>query len=271
MLKKIPYLTSVALFCTALFLTSCDDNPSSVDENPPELPSVQTMEMDFSAFESSSPQKVKSQAATDNFNRAVVTASIMKLVVDVNLAIPRALLTAAANSDAKLVEGGKWEWSYSKNANGNTYGVRLVAERENEETVDWEFYVTNSEAGLKNRLFFRGSTVSAATQGTWSYYSLQSNEAEVHVSEITWAVNGDNDKELKLEVVSNRYERQGDYIEYSFDGTVKTAVYFNAGKEETTKIQWNAETKEGFIIAPDYNNGEKACWDASFQDVACTS
>ncbi|HEX6981763.1 MAG TPA: hypothetical protein VF181_03285 [Balneolaceae bacterium] len=271
MLKKIPNIIPVVLFCTALFLTSCGDNPSSVDENPPELPSVQTMSMDFSTFESSSSQKVKSQAATDNFNRAAFTASIMKLVVDVNLAIPRTLLAAAANSDAELVEGGKWEWNYSKTANDNTYGVRLVAARENEETIDWEFYITNSEMGLDNRLFFRGTTIAKAIQGSWSYYSLQSNEADVHVSETTWTVNGENDKHLKLEVISNRNDRQGDYIEYDFDGTTKKAVYYNAGEDATTTIQWHIETKTGFIIAPDYNNGEKACWDENFQDIACSA
>lgn len=83
-------------------------------------------------------------------------------------------------------------------------------------------------------------------------------------------VNGENDVELRLEVTSDRNDHQGDYLEYTFDGTLKTAVYYDNSEDEETRLQLNVDSNEGFIIAPDYNNGNKACWNGEFQDVACS-
>lgn len=267
---KRQLLTSGLILCLGFFaLISCTDNPSSADQEPPTLPPAESMQMNFSEFNEQNSQQGSAQiASASNFSRAVVTATVMKVIVDVNLAIPRALLKAAQNTDAELNGDGEWEWSFSKTEGEHNYSVNLIATREGDDTIQWNFYVTNSQLGINNELFFNGRTSADGTEGTWSYYNLQ-NPDEEEVSQIEWTVNGENDVQLKLEVTSDQNDRLGDYITYTFDGTTKAVVYYDASDDETIEMQLNTETHAGYIIAPNYNNGTKACWNSNFQDIAC--
>lgn len=150
------------------------------------------------------------------------------------------------------------------------FGVRLVASRNGDISVNWNFHVTNSELRLSDLLFFSGTTSADGREGMWVYYDLQSPDNQQEVSEISWSVTGDEEVSLRLDVASDRNGNEGDYLEYTFDDSVKNAVYYNADEDETTEIEWNVETKVGFIISPDYNNGQKACWDADFRNIACS-
>jgi len=262
-------LRNISLFflLATFVLASCSDNPASLSsEEPPQLPPVESMQVDFSTFEGA--QAAKQEVANTNFSQAALRALVMKTVVDLNLAIPRVLLAAAEGTEAEFNEDGQWEWSYSHTAGENNYEVRLVASAEGDSNVKWEFFVTNSTLEIDNKLLFEGTTSNEGRQGTWTYFNIV-GEGNEPVSNIEWSVNGEDEVSLRLEVVSDRYNNLGDFIEYSFDGTVKNAVYYNAGLEETTELQWNVETKAGYLIAPNYNNGEQACWDENFEDVVC--
>lgn len=261
-LQKIGILLLLAGF----ILTSCSDNPASLNpDEPPQLPPTESMTADFSLFDQNQQSKT---LANTNFSQAALRALVMKAVLDLNLAIPRALLEAAAQSEAEFNEEGEWIWSYAHTTGENTYEVRLVASREEGDSVNWQFFVTSSTLGIEDQLFFSGTTGADGSQGTWTYYALQGEENEA-VSNIEWSVDGDENVNLRLEVVSDRFNNQGDYIEYAYDGTVKNAVYYNAGEDQTTELNWNVETKAGYLIAPNVNNGEKACWDENFEDVSC--
>ena len=250
-----------------IITVGCTDDPTSVNDSPPALPEASTMEMDFSNFESQQTSNTIVQSS-EHFARAVITAAVLKTVVDFNLILPKALLSAAQNADAERNDDGTWEWSYSQTTNGNSFGVRLVAERDSEDSVDWNCYVTSPEQGVDDQLFFSGTTSNEGQQGVWTYYDLQHNSSEEAVSEIDWNIN-DEETSLRLEVISDRNGFAGDYIEYNFDGTFKTAVYYASDEDEETEIQINTDTKAGYIIAPNYNDGQQSCWDESLQNVVC--
>lgn len=268
MRQKLISIVSVLLL-GCLFTTSCNDNPSSATEDPPPLPAVNSMEMDFSEFEGQSSKSTNIQSA-NNFSRAAGTAFLMKAVVDLHLAIPRALLAAAHNAEPTFNDNGQWEWTYSKDVDSTNFAVRLVAEQKAGNTINWNFYVTNSQIELDEQLFFSGTTNADGTEGTWYYYNLRNTEPREQLSEIQWTINGEDDIALRLEVTSDHNDRQGDYLEYSFDGILKTAVYYDQSEDQETRLQINIDTHVGFIMAPDYNNGEKACWDENYQDVLCS-
>lgn len=260
--------TLAGILCMLFLFISCKDNTSSVPDEPPQLPPARSMEMEFSTFQNKQDTGNKVQT-TENISRAVVTAVIMKTVVDINLAIPRALLAAAVNAEAELNADEEWEWSYSKTGGENMYSVRLVAARESDDAVNWEFYVTSSELALDNVLFFSGTTNIDGTEGTWIYYNLQGSEPQQEVSRVDWSINGEDDVQLRLEITSDRDDHLGDYIDYTFDGTYKTAIYYDASDDATTEIQLTVDTNVGYIVAPDYNEGQQSCWDSEFQDIAC--
>ncbi len=263
--------TGIAVITALFLITGCKDSTSSSDENPPQFPPESSMEMNFSEFEEQGQSKQSVETQTiQNFTAAVATASVLKFIVDVNLAIPRAIFAAASASDAEFNGEGQWEWTYSQSAGGNTYEVRLVAEVQADESVNWSFYVTNSQLQIEDRLFFSGTTAGDGSQGSWTYYNLQTTQQE-EVSTISWTVNGENDVDLRLDVLSDRFNNIDDYIDYSFDGTYKNAVYYDASDDATTELEINVETKAGFIISPGYNSGQKSCWDDQYQDTTCPS
>ena len=271
MLNKVfKYLTVVLL--GVFFVTACKDNAAELSsDEPPQIPPAESMEMDFSTYENNQSQgnNIAAKNGT-NFAQAAVRAIIMKAVVDVNLFIPRVLLEAASNNEAEFNDEGEWVWTYSKMADGETYEVRLIATRESDNEVNWQFFVTNSALNIDDKLFFSGTSNDDGTNGSWTYFNLQNSEEQEAVSEINWSVENEEDISLRLEVVSDRNNNLGDFIEYTFDGTVKNAIYFNAGENETTELEWNTETNAGFIIAPNYNNGTQACWDENFENTSCS-
>ena len=270
MMYRQLFKTASFLLIGAFLITACSDDPASLNsDEPPQLPPVESMQMDFSTFDNNQQPKNSLGKASSNFGQAAVRAFVLKSVVDLNLAIPRALLEAASNSDAEFNEEGEWVWSYSHTAGEDSYEVRLVASRESDAETSWQFFVSNSTLNLEDKLFFSGTTSGEGSQGTWTYYNLMSDTQEA-VSNTEWTVSGEDEVSLRLEVVSGRFDNEGDYIEYTFDGIIKNAVYYNADEDATTELQWNIETNEGYIIAPNYNNGEQACWDENFEDVSCS-
>ena len=270
MLKYLTHITILFVF-GAFLLTACSDDPASLNsEQPPEIPPTESMNMDFSNFDAYQQNKeVYEKELNKNFAQAAIRAFVIKSIVDLNMAIPKALLIAASESEAEFNEDGEWVLSYTKNAGSDTYEVRLVASQENENQVNWQFFVTNSDLNITDKLFFDGTTSADGSQGTWTYYSLTGSSQEA-VSVTDWTVTDEGNVDLRLEVVSDRFNNQGDYIEYTFDGTVKNVVYYNANQDTTTELQWNIETNAGYLIAPNYNNGQKACWDENFENVTCS-
>jgi hypothetical protein len=138
---------------------------------------------------------------------------------------------------------------------------------ESTEEVTWNFYVTNSELGYDNQLFFTGTSDFDATSGSWTYFDLESGR---EVSAVTWQ-RTESETSVFLEVKSDRNDNLGDSISYEFDGTVKTIVFVDVSEDETTTISYNTETRTGFIISPNYNEGAKSCWDENLNNTTCSS
>lgn len=270
MLKRLVTIT-IAFFIGIITLVSCSDNATkSTEQNPPAIPPEHSMAMELSNFNEQSKVQSATTQAKNNFGQAVFRAGLLKTIVDINLAIPTAFLKAASESDARLNENEEWEWKYNTTAESNEYGVRLTAVRDESGSASWNFYVTNPQFNLDNKLFFSGVSDAQGTEGSWSYYSLlDSDGKEEKVSQIAWTVESKDDLNLRLDVVSDRNDNRGDYIDYTLEGTTKAVVHFDASENQETTLQWNTGTNAGSITAPNYNNGNKACWDGNLEDISC--
>lgn len=269
-MQRYSFLFAIYLVAASLLMISCQDSTNSLNEQPPQLPPVESMNMDFSAFDEDTGANLTAENESyTHFLNASIRAMVMKAVVNSNLAIPKALLNAAENVEPELTDDGEWTWSYSNDANGNSFEVELVATSGNNGTVLWQMYVTNSALDIDDVLFFEGDVETDGSAGSWTYYALFGEEAGSAVSQTTWNAVSEDQIDLRLEVLTDRNNNLGDYIEYSFNSPVKIATYYNAGEDQTTKIEWNSESYEGYFIAPNYNNGEQACWDSNFQNVEC--
>lgn len=264
MKRRNPYF-SYLLMSVTLFLYSCNTSNSS-NNTPPELPSPETMTIDMSEMESVS-SKAPAKVAESNFNVALLTVGVTKIILEANLAIPKALVTAAQNASVESTGDGEWEWNYVTDANSQNFGVRLTASIDDSEQVLWNFYVTNSFGNLEDALFFTGTSDLEGNSGNWTYFDLNSQN---EVSTIEWE-RTDNSVSVRLDVESDRNDNLGDYISYEFDGTLKTVTFFDASENATTTISFNIETNTGFIISPNYNEGAKSCWDENLNNIVCAS
>jgi hypothetical protein len=256
-------LTAIILI-VAVFI-SCNDNNTS--EVTPEIPSAQTMAIDLSDFNSNNNPKLK---AGSNFNAALFRAGVAKLIVDANLIVPRVLITAAQDKDPEVVAEGEYQWMYSAENGEDEFSILLTAKVDSEDDVEWNFYVTSSanDPPLNNFLLFRGEAEYDGSEGNWTYFDAQETGP---VSEIEWDIDNDGAVDLDFSVLSDRNGNEGSEIDYDFDGTTKTIVYIDGSNEEATTIEFNTETKVGFIISPNYNDGIKSCWDENFEDTPCPS
>ncbi len=258
-----------------LLTVSCDSSLTSFHEQPPELPPVSSMMMNFSGFDQGqskaipAPELNAESVNYSNFGNAAVRVLIVKSAVNLNLAIPKAILIAAHSAEPELNENNEWVWSYSNTAEGKDFEVRLVASSENGNDVLWQFFITNTELDLDNHLFFEGVTSTNAQSGTWTYYQLLGDESGDAISEVSWNIVNEEQRQLRLDILSDRNGNLGDFIEYELDAPIKRVTYFNAEKEETAEIEWNSETLAGYLIAPDYNEGERACWGSNLANTPC--
>lgn len=267
-MMNAPHLQILSAVFGMLFLiSSCSHNPSTINKKAPTLPPANSLEMDFSTFDH---QQNMDEQTSGNFVQAAATVFDMNTVAELNMMIPKKLLAAANNADAQLNENHQWEWNYIYSAGEDSYSVQLMASHKDGNRVSWNFYVTSSELGLNNQLLISGTSDTNGNEGTWSYHRFENANSQEKISEINWKVmNEEGQTELRLEVISDRNDKEGDYIEYTAEKNLKTAVYYDNSADETTELQINAENKIGYYISPNYNEGKQSCWNHQLQDIAC--
>ncbi|SMO91162.1 hypothetical protein [Fodinibius sediminis] len=261
-LSVYPILALLNIF----LIVSCSDDPSSASSEPPALPPGTSMEMDFSSLLSS--QNTESATSQDmNFYvQAVYKAGTLEGLIDGTLAKPRKLLAAARDTMGRLNKDQRWEWGYLHALNDVQYQSRLVAEQIAAKTVNWSLYVTVDSLDIRDQLFFDGTTMNDGTEGTWTFNLLSDGEEEA--AKLNWELPGESSSDffLELNILSDGSDSDINYITYAGEGQVRTVEFYNAASETTSTIQWNTENRSGFIIDPDVNDGEKACWDSELQD-----
>lgn len=253
----------LCLFITAGVFISCSD--SNNDVIAPQLPPSNSMNIDFSEIEQSGNNKT---AAGTNFNAALFRVGIAKLILDANVAIPKFLITAAQNKSPEEISSSEYQWRYSANNQETNFAILLTANVDANDNVEWRFYVTTNATNppLNNALLFAGDADYDGTDGTWMYYNGSDEEP---LSLLKWDVDSPNDVVLNFTVLSNRNGNQDSEINYTYNGKIKTVTYIDGSNDTQTTIEYNVETKAGFIISPDYNEGEKSCWDTSLNNVPC--
>lgn len=259
------------IFCGLFLFVSCgDDNPAATSTEPPQIPPVRSMKMDISLFQPfDASLKADMAADSSNFQQALDRAFFLKFIVDAQLLLPRLLLDLASQTKPEF-KGGKWVWKYSVSSPlMGTVSTHLVAVKENH-TVHWSCYISISSLGIENTLLFEGTVNEEGTQGEWSFYIFAG--AQEPFTRIEWHVESKNSISLTLTLLIDfgLNGSAGDTIKYTFDGMVNTLTIHRAKTDKTIIIAWNVNTKAGYIIAPNYNNGQKACWNANFLNTPCS-
>ena len=269
--------SSVSRLLTVLLLAgvaACDaDSTSPIDPGPPpELPPLTSMSGDFSIFGDPGTQPAAPLAGADapglNFANAALRVLAAQVATVVVLAVPVATFAAAANNTPTYEDDGRWHWRFTTVQGGHTYTAHLSGAVQGS-NVAWDMRITSPThvPPLEEFVWYGGQDRLDRTSGTWTFYDPATPDSSTPVLGIDWTHVSSTEHGWEARALSG--VASGDIFTASVDGDDRMITYLDASEQDFMEIYWNAADGSGYLIAPHYNGGVKACWDSNQQDVAC--
>ncbi|HCD51045.1 MAG TPA: hypothetical protein DEQ34_01260 [Balneolaceae bacterium] len=247
-----------------MVMMSCGETPNEDVGEAPQVPSASTLEVDYNGFQSA--PKVTSVQTSDNFSTAALLATTMGGIVRASAAIPKTILAGAQNTTPEYIGDSTWKWTFTADGEEGSFTITLLAvtDRQN---VNWEFYVTTSAGNLdwNLALLMSGTSTYDGSEGMWLIHNPENEEV---VASTVWEFTDDSNT-VDMSFYEDGNEDPFASILYTYADPEKTLVFDNLNEDTQTVIKWNTTTGEGSLTSDNYNDGEKACWDSSFQDVSC--
>ena len=117
--------------------------------------------------------------------------------------------------------------------------------------------------------WYEGQSQIDGTTGYWIFYDETSPDDDIQKVRIDWTYNEETDRELTITNIHEGNAHNGSWIKYTVDGDDVTLLYFDATTDVQVEISWNRVTKAGYLIDPNYDNGEKSCWNEQLQNIDC--
>jgi hypothetical protein len=276
-MRKIFSIIAVFTLVTVLF-SGCEKKG-----DPPVLPPLETMKIDFSDFSSVSKSaditgfdnSVKG-VSNGNYQFASSVARFWNILLTINLAIPVASFAGSFDQTPAYLDNKTWQWSYSVNAVGATYNARLTGQiRDND--VKWEMHISKDGAGaFAEFLWFEGTSALNGKSGQW----ILNNKNDASVSEklltIDWTRENEIVGSVKYTYVKNDQYNES-YIEYGLKDAALNAFY-NVHLYEPTVlhsfvdvfIEWSTTNHNGHVKAfYEFTDNNWHCWDSNGNDVLC--
>ncbi|MCI0495622.1 hypothetical protein L0Z72_11525 [candidate division KSB1 bacterium] len=258
-------------------LTTCDKEPTEPNKNTaPELPPVQSMQIDLSYFHINPNQSLQKSATSKwNFLAAITTVSYINTFVIAASVAPSLVFATAMSQQPKLQDDAKFHWIYS--ASDTILGKVIAFEvdlvgwiDETEQESVWEVYVSsnNHSPQLNHFLWYQGRSEIGNKKGWWLFHDDKSPDSLIDVLKVAWDLSDENDKELIFTNVTASSNEYGDYLKYGIEFSDRYLIFFDASENKTNTIYWNAETGAGFIEWQNYNNGAKSYWDENHNDIS---
>jgi hypothetical protein len=203
-----------------------------------------------------------------NFGAAAIRVLAAQVATVVVLAVPVATFAAAANNTPTFEDDDRWHWRFTTVQGGHTYTAHLTGAVQGS-TVDWDMRITSPTHNppLDEFVWYGGVGQRDRTSGTWTFYDPATPGSSTAVLEIDWTHMSATDHGFEATALGGL--ASGDVFTASVDGNDHVITYLDASKQEFMEIYWNAADGSGYLIAPHFNGGEKACWDSSQQDIAC--
>jgi len=256
--------TALALLAATAIAAGCTEQsptgPSGESDGAPVLPDAAWLAFDTSFFG----QTAKNEALSKrNYTAAAFRVGILTLVADFVLTPPIAAFALAHSTFPSPQPDGSWIWVYTWVNGDEEVQVRLRG-LATEEGAEWEMRITDLAEETENELWFDGETEDDGHIGSWTFYDFQET-GKPAVATIDWENSG---KTSEL-VFTDLYEHPGNELSYAIDGTSHSIDFYNKTDDESSFIHWDAVTGAGSILVPDYNDGEKACWDENQLDIDC--
>ncbi len=256
-------------------LAACaDDATAPIDPGtPPDLPPLTSMTGDFSIFGSPAARQGEAAPVASltalNFTNAALRVVAAQVVTVVALAVPVATFAAAANNTPTFEDDDRWHWRFTAAHGGQTYTAHLSGVVQGSDVL-WDMRITSPThvPPLEEFVWYGGQGHLDRTAGTWTFYDPSTPSTSTAVLRIDWT--HVSSTEHGWEATALGGPATGDVFTASVDGNDRMVTYSDASEQTSVEIYWNAADGSGYLIAPNYNGGVKACWDVNQQDVACS-
>ncbi len=240
--------------------TSCEK-----EEEPPVIPDISTFQMDFSEFAPISDTAKKSTSEEYSTYKHFVTSAFQitgwNIAVALVMATPVASFTESFNHEAVYHTDDKyWTWSYNFNLLG-PHDAELKGYFEGDSVV-WEMKIDTKVA-------YTGKNATDRSGGYW-LLKKDLNSSDFWL-QIDWNKNGDEARVKYTNILNGDHEKGG-YILYGKTSGELNRYYhiFNKGANNLTKIEWNAEMKNGRIINQAvFGDNDWNCWNEKLRDIDC--
>ena len=285
------------ILLTALVLAGCSSDESTVGtevQRAPNLPSIETMKLDMSFFESAEvPQQAivegKLDGAPDavamdglhlNFLNAAVRVLYLDVVVFSALVEPVVAFQLAIRSVPQPQDDGSWLWTYIVVEETNEYAIYLYGKDEGTYS-SWRLEVSTDDPTmpLDHFTWFAGEIESDESGGYWQFYEPVMDEAAfadgplstpgIRSIRIDWADGGMDGNSLILLVNKPGDPAEGSTLTFEELPEYSSVRFYDSEKGTAGTILWRFDGS-GYIEWPDYHDGERSCWDSTQHDVDCS-
>jgi hypothetical protein len=278
MKARLATLAVLALLVPAL--TGCGKEPTAPARSRSEAPTVppaSSLKFDFGFFSANGgaqayaahPNGVDATLAKSNWINAVVRVVYINLTVADLFTPPVAALQAALSQTPVLGEDGWFNWTYAFSDKGHDITLHLRA-RIDGNIVTWRMQATDPQASppMSEFLWFTGETRLQNDRGFWIFNDRRNGEA-VPVARVDWTNASERSRTLSFSNVDATSADLGDRLEYSVAGDLGAIRFHDVSANQDADITWNEVTGTGSLTVPDYNNGERACWDEHQENAVC--
>jgi hypothetical protein len=258
------FFTFAALLIVTL--PACDSSDPE-DDAPDVIPSeVFSLPVDLFSLTASN----KTGAPKINFTAAALRVWPVSLIVSANLIIPFIAISTALETEP-VFQDGAWQWTFTVNADDQSVGFVLSGLPGNGGT-DWSMKITTMDPASQNELvdfeLFTGHTSDNGRVGSWQlFYYL--NETSVNVLNAEYVITGDTERSITFSIPESATLNAGDSVRYEEIGDTRIFEWQQVAESLLHTVTWDALTKEGSILATNFNNGDAGCWDAAFEDAPC--
>ena len=261
--------TVAALIFLLLTFTGCETIDPKVDdlEAPAVIP-AQAFALNLGVLEQEAPAN-KNNAAFTNWLSATIRAGIAIHITHAILHVPFEL-TSAIQHVPPVYNDNAFIWAADTLIDGQHHGIALKAQKA-DNYVDWQMKVSGvideTGASFENFLLYNARTYTDANEGSFQVYFPVAAGSQ-QVMDGSYEVIDETRHTLMFSIPQDVDDIGGSSATFNRDGEWIT-LDLTGPRGGTHLIVWNETTGDGSLTAPDYNNGEKACWDATLQNVPC--
>jgi hypothetical protein len=263
--KKVIALS--LLLVTPLFFFCSNDPTEPVINQPPTMPPLSTMVMDYGDFTSASLAKAEGKG---NWLWAVGNVAFWNTALTVTMAVPVAAFAESFDHPPLLKSDGSWLWSYNFNLGVLQYTAELYA-KPGLNGIKWNMYITLY--GVFDEFhWFTGTSDYQATNGYW-LLNLRPLEPEPFL-QIDWTRDIDTQAlDITYTNIRPDGDENGSYIHQALNQEGEfTGLYdiYRVTTENLVEIKWNRESLQGRIKdQKHFEDTEWHCWDSSFENTTC--